>query len=63
MSMCIIRAVCPLDNFFFVLFPFTATEPNGSMAGIHAASEVAFRATAEAVCFARSQDSAERGRL
>ena len=62
MSVCIIRADCPVDN-IFLLFQFSATEPDGSMAGAHVASEVAFRATAEAFCFARPQASAERGRL
>ena len=53
MSVCIIiRADCPVDNPFFTIF---STEPDGSMAGVHAASEVASGATTEAFCFARSQ--------
>lgn len=36
-------------------FQFPATEPNGSMVGAYTASEVAFRATAEAFCFARDR--------
>lgn len=54
MPACIIRAGRPIDN-IFLLFPFSATEPDGSMAGVHTASEVAFRATAEAFCFARER--------
>ena len=53
MSVCIIRADCPVDNPSFLQFQFPATEPDGSMADIHAASEVAFGATTEAFCFAR----------
>lgn len=62
MSVCIIRADCPLDNIFFLQFQFSATETDGSNAGVHVASEVAFRATAEAVCFARTQANAEQDR-
>lgn len=54
MSMCIIRAYRSIDN-ILLLFQFSATEPDGSMAGAYAASEVAFRATAEAFCFARDR--------
>ena len=61
MPTCIIRADCPVDNSFFYNSNFSATEPDGSMAGFHVASEVVFRATAGAFCFARPQDSAERG--
>ena len=52
MSVCIIKADCPVDNPFL---EFPATELDGSMADIHAASEVAFGATTEAFCFARLQ--------
>ena len=52
MSVCIIKADCPVDNPFL---EFPATELDGSMADIHAASEVASGATTEAFCFAWSQ--------
>ena len=39
----------------FLQVPFSATEPDGSMAGVRTVSEVAFRATAEVFCFARPQ--------
>ena len=62
MSACIIRADCPVDNVFFLQFQFLATGPDGSIAGVHVASEVAFSATAEAVCFAMPQVSMEQPR-
>ena len=62
MSVCIIRAYRPIDNIFFYNSNFLATEPDGSMAGGHVASEVAFCATAEAIYFARPETSAGRGR-
>lgn len=55
MPTCIIRAGRPIDNILFLLFQFPATEPDGSMAGVHAASDVASGATSEVFCFAQLQ--------
>ena len=61
MSVCIIRAYRSIDN-ILLLFQFSATEPNGSMAVAHAASEVASRATAEALLFCPTTDDFVRGK-
>ena len=61
MSFGIIRAYRSIDN-IFVLFPFSATESDGLMTGAHAASEVAFRATAEAFLFCPTTDDFVRGK-
>ena len=55
MSVCIIRADCPIDNIFFLQFQFSATQSDDPMTGGHLASAVASSATSEASFFARSQ--------
>ena len=61
MSVCIIRAYRSIDN-ILLLFQFSATEPDGSMAGVRTASEVASRATTEAFLFCPTTSDSGRGK-